>query len=346
MFGDPRIGLKPLTDLCRRLATSLGAGVDVRTVFMRETSMARGAGRSRMDLIRQQVSAGETIGDALDHTGNYFPEFFRAVIKVGEESGHLPEVLRQLADNYDHQLKLRRSLLGSLAWPLLELTLALGVVGILIWVMGALPQLKKSNVDLLGFGLTGTSGLLTYLGFLAMVAAAMYVVYQATVRGVLWVAPLQRVLMSLPQLGRALQTVAMARLTWAMHVTLNSGMDLRPALEMSLNSTRNVVYTQHVPRILQSIRQGREIHEALRDTNEFPIDLLDAIQVGEESGKLVESMRTVSEHYQEAARRAMNTIAILLGVVVTGLIAALIIFLIFRLFSSYTGMINDAVKMR
>ena len=67
--------------------------------------------------------------------------------------------MRQLADHYEHQLKLRRTLSGSLTWPLIELALALSVVGLLIWVMGAIPQLAKNNIDLLGFGLTGTSGL-------------------------------------------------------------------------------------------------------------------------------------------------------------------------------------------
>ncbi|MGD9721388.1 MAG: type II secretion system F family protein [Pirellulales bacterium] len=342
---ESRIGLKPLAALCRRWAISLSAGVDVRNVLAREAANARGLGRRRLADMSHDVAAGSTIADALVPTGNYFPDFFRALVRVGEETGHLPEVLRQLAEHYEHQMRLRRNFWVALSWPILELTMALSVVGFLIWLMGAIPALRKSNADILGFGLTGNSGLIKYLCFLAVVGAVLFVVYRATTRGLLWAAPVQRVIMSIPRLGRAIETLAMARLSWAMYVTLNSGMDLRRALRMSLASTHNVVYTQHIDRVLGEIRAGREIHEALAAANVFPIDFLDAVQVGEESGKLTESMAHLAQEYQDQARSAMNTLTILLGMAVTGLIAAVIIFLIFRVFSFYVGTINDALKM-
>jgi len=345
MLGEPQIGLKPLAALCRRLATSLSAAVDVRTIWAREASSAHGAGRRHFFEVSQEISQGAAISDSLKRTGNYFPEFFRELVQVGEQTGHLPEVFRQLAEHYEHQMRLRRMLLTSLTWPLIELTLALSVVGIVIWVMG-LSMFKKNNIDILGFGLTGTSGLLTYLCFLAIVAFAGYMAYRAAVRGALWVAPVQRAIMRVPRLGRALETMAMARLAWTMHVTLNSGMDLRPALRMSLRSTQNVVYTQHIDRVLRDIRNGQEIHETFKATGAFPVDFLDAVQVGEESGQLVESLAHVSTHYQDEARLAMNTITLLFGFAVTAMIAGLIIFLIFTIFSFYVGVLNDATKMR
>ena len=305
----------------------------------------RGSARSRYELIRHDVAGGATIADSLRKTGNYFPEFFRELVHVGEESGHLPEVLGQLATHYEHQLKMRRILLIALAWPIMELMMALSVVGLLIWLMGAIPQLRKSNTDLLGFGLTGNSGLLIYLAFLGVVGFGIFLLIRATTRGVLWVAPVQRVIMSIPRLGAAIETLALARLAWALYVTLNSGMELRNALKMSLRSTHNVVYTQHIDRILRNIRQGGDIYDALVSTNVFPVEFLASVQVGEESGRLVESMAHLAEQYQDQARLAMNTLTILLGLAVTGLIAAVIIFLIFRVFSFYTGTLNDALKM-
>ncbi len=328
------------------MAMSSRAGVDVRTVWAREAKAARGVGRRHFSAVSDEVDSGGPISDGLKTTGEYFPDFFRQLVHVGESTGHLPEVYRQLAEHYEHQLKLRRSFLSALTWPLIELTIALAVVGLVIWLMGAIPALKNNKTDIFGFGLTGTSGLMTYLTFLAMVAAAGFFVYRATVRGVLWVAPVQRAIMRIPRLGRALETLAMARLAWAMHVTLNSGMDLRPAMQMSLRSTRNALYTQHIDRVLRAIRAGQEIHEALGETKAFPVHFLDAVRVGEESGQLVESIESLSAQYQDEAKLAMDTLTTLLGVAVTGLIGGIIIFLIFRAASFYIGVINDAVKMR
>jgi type IV pilus assembly protein PilC len=345
MIGQPRIGTKQLATLCRRMAMSLSAGVDVRTVWAREAGNARGAPRRRYSEISDEVARGSSISDSIEHTGNYFPEFFRRLVKVGEESGHLPEVLRQLAEHYEHQVQLRRNLRLALTWPMIELGLALGVVGVLIYVMGAIPQLAKAKIDILGFGLTGSQGLVTYLAILGAIGFGLFLVYRATTRGVLWVAPIQRLLMLVPKLGGALETFAMARLAWAMHVTLNSGMDVRSAMKMSLASTENVLYTRHIDRVLSSIRSGHEIHEALADAGDFPVHFIDAVQVGEESGQLVESMGNLSAQYQHEARAAMSTITVLLGVLVTALIAGVIIFLIFRVFSFYSGVLNDATKI-
>ena len=345
MIGQPRIGTKPLATLCRRMATSLGAGVDVRSVLAREANSARGAGRSRFAEISNGVHRGTSVSDSIDGTGKYFPEFFRRMVKVGEQSGHLAEVFRQLAEHYEQQVRLRRVLLVSLTWPLIELTLALGVVGILIYVMGAIEQLAKANIDILGFGLTGGEGLTTYLAILAGIAFALFLLYRATTRGVLWVSPVQRLLMYVPKLGTALETFAMARLAWAMHVSLNSGMDLRNAMRLSLRNTQNVLYTQHIDGVLRAIRSGREIHEALAETGAFPVHFIDAVQVGEQSGELVESMGILSAHYQDEARAAMNTLTVLFGLAVWGLVVAVIIFLIFRVFGFYAGVLNDALEM-
>jgi type IV pilus assembly protein PilC len=344
MLGQQQIATKDLAGLSRRLATSLGAGVDVRNAWTRESKNAHGTARRMYSDVRDAVSRGSSVSEALDETGGYFPEMFRELVRVGEESGQLPEVFRQLADNYEHQLQMRRNFLSAISWPMFELMFALGVVGLVIYLMGAIPQLRKSGIDLIGFGLRGGSGLLVYVAVIGFIAAGVFLVYRATVRGALWVAPIQRFLMQLPKLGTALETFSLARLTWAMHVTLNTGMDTRRALALSLASTRNVLYTQHTDRVLRSIRSGQDIHSTLSETGAFPYAFLNAVEVGEESGTLAETMANMSNLYQEEARMAMRVIAAVMGFVVFLVVAVIIIFFIFRIASAYIGILNEAAS--
>lgn len=343
MIGNPRIGTKDLSGLCRRLAISLSAGVDVRTVWTREANHARGAAKRVYSGIRDDVARGSAVCDAFDRTDGYFPDFFRELARVGEQTGQLPEVFRRLAEHYEHQLQMRRTFLGAITWPLIELGIALTVVGLVILAMGMIPQLAKT--DMLGFGLRGVSGLVIYLGILAMIGGGLYGLYRATMRGALWAAPIQKTLMRVPQLGTALETFALARLSWAMSVTLSSGMELRQALALSLSSTENVLYTQHVDRVLRSVRSGNEVYEALLATHVFPDRFVDAVQVGEQSGLLPETMANLSKQYQAEARLAMNVITAMMGFAVFALIGLLIIFLIYQIFTNaYLGPINDALK--
>src|SRR5690606_7899092 len=94
MLGSPRIPLKALAGVCRRLATSIGAGVDVRKVWAREAERAEGAAKQRFAYVADAANKGVPIADALDACGDYFPELFRSMMHVGEKAGHQAEVLR------------------------------------------------------------------------------------------------------------------------------------------------------------------------------------------------------------------------------------------------------------
>ncbi|HTU25594.1 MAG TPA: type II secretion system F family protein, partial [Pirellulales bacterium] len=139
-------------------------------------------------------------------------------------------------------------------------------------------------------------------------------------------------------------TMAMARMTWAMSLTLGAGMELRHALALSLRSTLTARFADQIDPIWQSIRGGSELHEAMDETGVFPRRLIDAIAVGERSGRLSETMELMSQQYQDEAREALTVLVRFAGMAVGGLVAVLIIFLIFRIFSFYVGMINEAAR--
>ena len=121
--------------------------------------------------------------------------------------------------------------------------------------------------------------------------------------------PLQRFMLRIPTIGTALQTVALARLAWVMSQTMNTSMDLRRSLKLSLQSTRNAWYIDRIEAIDAQIAAGNSIYEAFSAAGGFPPDFLESIHVGEQSGNLVESMGQVSNVYQEQAREAFNVLA-------------------------------------
>src|SRR5688572_27174742 len=126
MLFSARASLKELAQLSRRLATSLEAGIDARKAWSREAEgRAPPALRRRLILISDAVHAGRTVSEGLAESGSYFPTMFREMVHVGEQTGQLAEVFRQLADHYDHQVTLRRAFLAAIAWPVLQLLTAI-----------------------------------------------------------------------------------------------------------------------------------------------------------------------------------------------------------------------------
>jgi len=338
---SPRIGLKPLSQLCRRLAISTDAGLDIRRIWDREARGRSWIDRKYFEQISEGVSAGDSLHDSLSRTGPYFPRLFREMVEVGEKTGSLAEVFRKLADHYEQRLQTRRTFLSSITGPMLQLAAALTVVGLLILIMGTLAQSGGQPIDLLGFGLIGTQGLIIYLGFLALVAAAIAGVLFAISRGLAWTRPLQHLFLRIPFVGGALRTIALARMAWTLHLTMNVDMDLRGVLPLALRSTGNDYYARLGDEVV-AVLAGNEIHEALRRTGAFPEEFLETLEVGEVSGQLVESMGRLSRQYDERAQAAIATLSTIAGFGVWAMVAIVIIILIFRLASFYIGAINAA----
>jgi len=162
-------------------------------------------------------------------------------------------------------------------------------------------------------------------------------------RGLAWTRPIQHLAMRVPRLGKALETLAIARLAWVLHLTQDAGMALRPSLKLALQSTGNARYMDVVPTVDEVIARGDTIEEAFRASGVFPREFLDAVLVGEQSGRLVESMAVLSRQYHERADAAMRVLTMLAGYVVWIFIAGIIILVIFRIFSFYLNSIRQAM---
>ncbi|MHC4406078.1 MAG: type II secretion system F family protein [Planctomycetota bacterium] len=345
MLFSARISTSQLAGLCRRLAESLAAGIDVRTVWAREADRARGSGRASLRLISDAIDRGESMRDALAYTDDYFPPLFRELADVGEQTGHLAESFAQLAEHYEFQIKLTRKFLVSITWPLIELAIAVVVIGLLIYVMGLIGQSRGVYFDVLGLGLDPGSSLLVYVAFVTAVALAVAFVIFAIRRGVVWTRPIQRLVIRLPMLGTALNSLALARLSWSLHVTLSTGMDIRRAVLLSVRSARNARYTDGLKSIGRAIAAGDSVYEAFHATGVYPVDFLDAIQVGEQAGNLDDATARLAEQYRDRAEAAMDRLGTFGFFLVFGVIACIIIYMIFRVASIYLGSINEALDM-
>jgi type II secretory pathway component PulF len=347
---SPRISLQNLAQLSRRLAIALASGIEVRRVVEREASNTLAPVlRAKLREIQTAVAKGDTVTEGLARTGDYFPPLLAEMVEVGEHTGHLAEVFRRLADHYEEQMRLRRLFLSSIAWPVIQLVLAIVVIGIMILVLGAISSMRPGQTtDILGLGLIGPSGFAIYCMFIATAAGGLFLVYQAARRGLAWTEPVQKIVLQLPGAGAPLRTISLAQMAWTMELTLDSGMDLLKAMALSLRSTHNAFYTQHTDQVLRALRSGREIHEVLGDTGAFPFEFLASVEVGERSGRLPEAMKSLSTEYHERARHAVQTLTVLAGWGVWVLVVIMIVGMIFRIamqtFVPYVQTINELAK--
>jgi type IV pilus assembly protein PilC len=345
MFLQPQLSNRALTELCHRLAVETEAGIDIRRTWQREADSARGRFRRYFEHVRDAVSRGDSLSVALAGTGGVFPSLFLEMVHVGEQTGTLGRVYHRLSAHYRRQVEAQRIFLGAITWPMLELALAIFVVGALIWILGVIATRGQEPIDILGFGLVGTPGLVIYTNFVIAVGLCIAGLIVAVRRGMLWTRPLQRALLRLPAVGSALERIYLSRLAWAMHLTLNVAMDFRRLVPLVLRATGNDYYIGHTEQITRDVAAGQPLHVAFAATRAFPTDFLDALAVAEESGELVESLDRLSKRYEEEAEAAVKTLATIFGFLIGLAVMGLIALMIFRIAGFYLGTINEAIEM-
>jgi type II secretory pathway component PulF len=218
--------------------------------------------------------------------------------------------------------------------PIIELAAALVIIGVVILAQGIVGQMTNTKIDLLGFGLTGTSGLVVYLLALAVIGLFVALFLRALARGALWTRPIQRLALALPGIGKPLKTICLARVAWAMHLTFKTGMDVRRALRLSLQSANNAYFSDHIRAVEGAITGGDSVADAFEQTHVFPADFLNTLRVAEDSGRVAESMAHLSRQYAQQAEVAMTVLATMGGFAVYGLVALFLIAMIFRIAAS------------
>jgi len=303
--------------------------------------------RKKLADVRLEVQQGTDIAQALGDQNGYFPELMTDMVSVGEQAGALPEVLDGLAAHYENIVRMRRMLIGLITFPALQLVAAILVVALVIFILGIVGASagpgQKPN-DILGLGLVGTSGALTWLamtfGSIFAVIAGYYVA--ATVfRQQRF---LDGILMKIPVLGTCMRAFAIARFSWALALTQQTGMPIARSLELSFRATGNGAFVGASSGVCDSVLNGSELSQALDEARLFPEEYLSLVQVAEASGTVPETLQRLSPQFEEQARRSLSALAVALGWLVWSIVAVFIIFIIFSFVMKYVGMINAAAN--
>lgn len=339
IFG-PALGIRPLAALMRRCGVAARAGIGPTQTWEHES---RGATSPRVrryaEQIRKQLSDGDSLHRSMKACDGLFPELTVQMIEIGEEVGRTDEVMLDLADYYDQLVSLRRTFVLGITWPVIQLVMAIMIIGLLIFIMGML-----GDIDILGFGLVGTRGVLIYFTGVITVGIVGTLAVVGLFRGWFGTMPL-RIALRIPAIGGYLRDSALARMAWTLAMALEAGVDAIRSLQMAFDSTQNIVYQAAAPDAVQVIRDGREFHEALRNTGVIPHEFVTSLEAAELAGSESASLLHLSEQYAQKAKTASHVMTVASGFVIWGMIALIIVAMIFRLAAFYFGVLNEAVEM-
>jgi len=337
-----RIPNRTLSILCERVGVAFDVGQDPYRIFQREAGTQKFGYANHMRSIASHVERGGSLADAIRAQGNYFPENFVHLIEVGERTGRLERVLDRLATYYKDLADLRAEFFSSILWPMIQLVLAVVVIGCMIYLPSVFAPDAGDQTDLLGIGLVGAKGLWIYMMGVAVVFGICVGLYFLGRNGYLGF--VSEWLMHVPYLGKVLTVFDEANFIQSLALATESGMDAWTAVGLAFNGSTSKRFTSKAESAKAAIRQGRELHVVLSESKVFSSETIEAVQLGEESGRLAETLDKHYRYMRLKVKSSMSTLTYLASAIIWAIIAAVLITVIFRVFSRYLGGIEGAAE--
>lgn len=329
-FGVRR---RDLIVFSQQLATLLASGIAILPALQMLARQApRQALREALEQVCLALEQGQSFSVALAAHPQAFPDLYTRTITVGERTGNLEEVLRQLATYLEREQDLARKLRDALAYPIFVLMVAIFVVVLMLTV--ALPPMIQLFET---FGaelpwptrlLIATSHFATDYGGHILIGALVLAVFSS------WWGnrPIGRrmrdaVLLRLPLTGRVTLYGQIARFVRTAAALVRAGLPLAEVMELVVHIINNTIVAEALERTRQALLTGQGLAAPLAAERLFPPLLAQMVRVGEESGALEANLETLADFYEEEVDRSTRLLVSLVEPALTIFIALLVGFI-------------------
>ncbi len=314
----------------RQLSTMISAGVPLLESLEVLHEQADTAGfRLVLDSVIESVRGGTDLSTALEKFGRVFPSIYVSMVRAGEVSGQLDDILVRLAEYMEASQKLKREIRAAMTYPVVSLVL---VVGITMFLMvGIVPKFKEI-FDSLEISLPGLtrSVLAISLGIKDNVLESVVAFIGLIVLVMIWKRsrPGRRqcdwIILHLPVFGPLFRKVALSRFSRTFATLIKSGVPILGALEIVAETAGNSVISEVVESAKENVRQGHTLAEPLMQSKVFPPMVTRMVQIGEKSGSLEQLLEKISDFYDDQVSASVKTLTSLIEPIMIGIMGFMV----------------------
>lgn len=300
--------------------------------------MRKGRFKTVIDRVRRDAEGGTSLTEALSKHPSVFSKFYLKLVEAGEKGGNLPGILNQLADYSQSMAMLRKKVKEALIYPFLIILVAIALLSLLVkFVIPAFaemfsefisepPPLTRFILNLpvyFPYILLGTLGLIFLL----------WLGKNWLARGRAGSLFLDRLKLKLPLFGSLFRDIAIGNFCRTLGILLQAGVPLLTALNLAGTASSNRLIEIASLEMGKGVSEGERMAKSMSKFDIFPHTLVWMLSVGEQRGKLDESLLRLAGMYREGVDRTLRRIELVLAplcIVGVGLIVGLIIIALFQ----------------
>ncbi len=340
-FGAVKPGVRKKEEIViftRQLATMISAGIPM----LESLEILREQAESKqfsllLDQVIGDVRGGKDLSSSMERHPKAFTEVYVSMVRAGEASGQIDEILVRLADYLEASQKLKREIKSAMTYPIVSLVMIFGITAYLM--IGIVPKFKEVfdslEIDLPGLTrvILGTSRfcednwMMILVGM--MLAAGALVTYKRTEKGG-W--QFDWLMLHLPVFGSLFRKVGLSRFSKTCATMIKSGVPILGTLEIVAATAGNRLIAEAVDRARESVRQGESLMVPLSQSPVFPPMVTRMIGIGEKTGSLETLLEKISEFYDDQVSATVKQLTSLIEpimIAVMGIMVGTIVLAVF-----------------
>lgn len=349
---DIRIGAplkqKDFVVFLRQFATLIEAGillVNATELLAEQTESA--ALKEALEAITEDIKEGNPLSDSMALYPKLFPELLIQMIRTGEVSGRLEDVLDRMATYYEKQYTLKQKVSTALTYPMVVGTFAILItVFLLLFIVPIFGDMYASMGSELPFitslVLDLSSFMRRFWWLFFLLIFGMVLVYRQMRKNQSGSYQLDYLSLKIPIIGTFIQKAVLARMTQTLSSLLNSSVPILEAIEVTSEVVGNRVVSDVLLESRSSLERGESLAKPMEGHWVFPALITQMIHVGEESGALDEMLKKVADIYDQEVNEAsdklqalIEPVLIIFLAVIVGLIVLSIVVPMFGLFETF-----------
>jgi len=331
LFGSQSVPRPELINFCFHLEHLTRAGVPIlEGLTDLRDSVDHPRFREVMAGLIEGIEGGQTLSQAMSTHPEVFSQVFGNLIRAGEASGQLPDVLASLSESLKWEDELASHTKKLLMYPAFVATIVLSATFFLMIYM--VPQLKLF-VKNMGQVLPPHTKLLFFISDLLVnywyVFLALPIIAVVALQAVLRSNPLARfrldgIKLSLPVVGPILKKIILSRFANTFAMLYASGIPVLESIRTTQAVVGNRVVRKALERVEQSIREGQNVASAFRDVGMFPPLVVRMLRIGESTGGLDKALLNVSYFYNRDVKESVGKAQALIEPMLTLFMGALL----------------------
>lgn len=326
-----------IVDFTRQLAIMLNAGLTVvESLEILKKQTTNKAVVTILDDIDKRIKSGDSLSSALRTYPYFFSSLYIGLVKAGEASGKLADIMLKLAEDLEKSREFKARLRGALIYP--AVIVSAMIVVIFVMITFVVPKLLALYED---FGVelpfmtkvilsVGNFTAATWPIILLLIIGSIFLLirYFKTRLGKI---ARDRLLLRLPLFSKVIKLGTLVDATRTLAILIAAGVSILESLTIVIDTTNNVIYQQAFQSIYKKVEKGESLGKAFEEEGVFPPILIQMTIVGESTGNLDDTLTRLARYFETESDLAIKGITTLIEPAILVILGVMVGFLVFTI---------------